>query len=143
MRVTLADYPVRLDLPVQWADMDAAAHVNNLTYLRWAESARIEYFARMGMDLDFQTAKEGTILGWQECKYIFPMTFPDTAQLGIRVLETATHHFLAETAVFSQRHDRLAALSRQKLVAYDYPSQQKIELPALWRTAIRRIQSGG
>ena len=132
MRVTPEDYPVQLSLPVQWADMDAAAHVNNLVYLRWAESARIVLFERIGMDLDFQTATEGTILGWQECKYIFPMTFPDTAQIGIRVLELAEHHFLVETAVFSERHGRIAAISKQKLVAYDYKAGTKIQLPEFW-----------
>ena len=132
MPVSLSDYPVRLDLPVQWADMDAAAHVNNLVYLRWAESARIALFERIAMDLDFQTATEGTILGWQECKYIFPMTFPDTAQIGIRVLELADYHFLVETAVFSERHGRIAALSKQKLVAFNYKTGKKIPLPKAW-----------
>ena len=132
MRVSLSDYPVQLALPVQWADMDAAAHVNNLVYLRWAESARIALFERIGMDLDFQTATEGTILGWQECKYIFPMTFPDTAQIGIRVLEVAEYHFLVETAVFSERHGRIVAISKQKLVAYDYKAGTKIQLPRFW-----------
>ena len=139
MKAQLDTYPVQLRLPVQWADMDAAAHVNNLTYLRWAESARIELFRRIGLDLDFRTATEGTILGWQECKYIFPMTFPDVALLGLRVLEVGTDRFVVETAVFSEQHQRLAALSKQRLVAFNYQTQQKIELPEHWRTGIAEL----
>ena len=134
-------YPVQLALPVQWADVDAAAHVNNLTYLRWAESARIELFTRIGLDLDFQTATEGTILGWQECKYLFPMTSPDTALLGLRVLDLDTDRFVVETAVFSERHQRLAAISRQRLVAFNYRTQQKIDLPTSWQSGLKKCQS--
>lgn len=30
----LKQFPVWIEIPVQWGDMDAAQHVNNLIYLR-------------------------------------------------------------------------------------------------------------
>jgi acyl-CoA thioester hydrolase len=41
-------FPVRLAIPVEWGEMDAYRHVNNTVYFRWFESARMEYFARLG-----------------------------------------------------------------------------------------------
>ena len=35
------DYPVAVELPVAWGDMDAFGHVNNTVYIRWFETARI------------------------------------------------------------------------------------------------------
>ncbi|MEL7376027.1 MAG: acyl-CoA thioesterase, partial [Bacteroidota bacterium] len=35
-RITLSDFKFQLSRPVEWSDMDAARHVNNLVYLRWA-----------------------------------------------------------------------------------------------------------
>ena len=43
---TWIDYKFRTKYFVHWGDMDAAQHVNNLAYLRWAESARIELFEK-------------------------------------------------------------------------------------------------
>ena len=40
----LEDYPVVLEIPVAWGDMDALNHVNNTVYLRYFESSRIAYF---------------------------------------------------------------------------------------------------
>ena len=40
--------PVALRLLVEWGEMDAYGHVNNTVYLRWFESARMEYFRRIG-----------------------------------------------------------------------------------------------
>ena len=35
------EYPVIIELPVAWGDMDAFAHVNNTAYFKYFESARI------------------------------------------------------------------------------------------------------
>ena len=37
----LRDFPLVVEIPVQWGDQDAFGHVNNAAYFRWFESARI------------------------------------------------------------------------------------------------------
>ncbi len=46
----LSEFPVVLEIPVAWGDMDAMLHVNNTVYLRWFECARMEYFSRIGWE---------------------------------------------------------------------------------------------
>jgi acyl-ACP thioesterase len=36
--------PCYFDFEVQWGEMDALQHVNNVVYVRWGETARIDYF---------------------------------------------------------------------------------------------------
>ena len=138
MRVKIEDYKTIVHYPVQWGDMDAAQHVNNLIYLRWGESARILYFEKTGIDTTFNRKSIGPILGWQECKYIFPMTYPDTAIVGIRTLEIKEDRVLIETAVFSKKHERIAAISKQSIVPYDYAKLGKAPMPDFWRTGIEK-----
>ena len=45
---TATPWPVELDLPLAWGEMDAFGHVNNAVYFRWFESARMSYFERLG-----------------------------------------------------------------------------------------------
>ena len=40
----LKDYPVTVEVPVVWGEMDAFSHVNNVVYFRYFETARIAYF---------------------------------------------------------------------------------------------------
>ncbi|CAH0999689.1 hypothetical protein LEM8419_00989 [Neolewinella maritima] len=137
--LTLEDFTHLHDFPVLWGDMDSANHVNNLVYLRWAESVRVVYFEAIGVDISFgPEGGTGGILAWQDCKYTFPMTYPDTARVGARTIEVLEDRFIMQTAIFSQRHGRLAAVTKQAIVPYDYAGLRKVPLPDAWIAGIKR-----
>ena len=92
------------------------------------------------MDISFQPGSVGAILGWQDCKYIFPMTFPDTAIVGVRVIEVLTDRFTVETAIFSEKHQRIAAISKQSIVPYCYTNLKKVAMPISWIEKIRALE---
>ncbi len=139
MKLSLQSFEIKEKYPVHWGDMDAAKHVNNLLYLRWAESGRIAFFKVMGMDTSFSSSEVGPILGWQDCKYIFPITFPDTVIVGIRCSEILEDRFKLECGIFSERHDKIAAISRQDIIPYDYGTLKKVALPTQWRAQLEKL----
>jgi len=49
--MTEKNWPVTTEIPVLWGDMDAFGHVNNIIYLKWCETSRIELFCKI-WDLD-------------------------------------------------------------------------------------------
>ena len=59
----LTGYPVVTTIPVLWGDQDAFGHVNNLAYLRWAETARVEYLLRVAMFPSLPPSGIAPILG--------------------------------------------------------------------------------
>jgi len=121
--------------------MDAARHVNNLVYLRWSESGRIAYFNKIKVNPSFSGADTGPILGWQDCKYIYPMTFPDTAIVGVRTLEILEDRLIMESAIFSERVNRIAAVSKQIIVPYSYAELKKVPLPQSWIEGIEAFRN--
>jgi len=141
MQDQLSKYKIIKKYKVHWGQMDAARHVNNTVYLRWAESARITYFEAMGMDTSFAGGGIGPILGWQDCKYIFPMTYPDTAIVGVRTLEQREDRFIMECAIFSEVHQRISAISKQSIIPYSYGELKKVGLPSVWISAIEEVDS--
>ena len=40
----LIEFPIHVDIPVQWGDMDCFGHVNNVQYIKYFETARIAHF---------------------------------------------------------------------------------------------------
>lgn len=140
MRLQPSDYKYFTEIRVYWGDMDAAQHVNNLVYLRWAETARIDYFAASGAKMNFKMEGVGPILGWQECKYIFPLTFPDTVKVGVRTLEVLEDRMIIECAFFSKKYDRLAAISKQSVVPYDYDNLKRAPMPQNWIDVIEKLE---
>jgi acyl-ACP thioesterase len=53
---------------VQWGDMDALQHVNNVVYVRWEKQPGLIILERLILPLE--KMKTGIILGFQSVKYI-------------------------------------------------------------------------
>ena len=123
---------ITLELPVQWGDMDAAKHVNNTIYLRWIESARIAMFQKMQKG-DFEFKKIVPILAWQDCKYIFPVTYPDEVIIELDVIELLEDRVLCERKIYSKKHERIVAIAKSLLMAYDMEELKKHPFPSAWR----------
>ena len=129
-------YPTLHKYIVHWGDIDAAHHVNNLVYLKWSESARCSFFEKMfGESYSFSKGI-GPILASQDAKYIFPMTLPDYALVGTKPIKILEDRFILETRVFSEKHHRLACISNQTIMAYDYDNLKKAVLPEQWIKAL-------
>lgn len=98
-----ATWPVRAHVDVAWGDMDAFQHVNNVVYLRWFETARIELFARAGILDRMNTERIGPILATTSCTYLRPVTFPDTVTVMTRCTRVGRSSFGMSYRVTSER----------------------------------------
>ncbi len=132
MKDTIPDSYTTLELPVQWGDMDAAQHVNNTVYLRWIESARIEMFQKMNGGT-FEFKKIVPILAWQDCKYIFPVTYPDRVIISLDIIELLQDRVVCEGKIYSKKHERIVAISKTLLMAYNMEELKKHPFPQAWR----------
>jgi acyl-CoA thioester hydrolase len=141
MQDLLADYPLVIEIPVAWGEMDAFQHVNNIVYLRYAESARIAYLEQAGLSDALQTTGIGPILGSIECRYKFPLTYPDTVRVGTRVSEIGADRFHVQFCIVSTRHQRIAAEGSSVIVAFDYRRGSKAPLPESVRAGIEAMES--
>ena len=63
-----------MKLPVIWGDMDSFQHVNNTTYFRYFESARIQYFSALGWIDSVEQFARGPIMGSTSCRYRIALT---------------------------------------------------------------------
>ncbi len=123
------EWPVAVRLPVAWGEMDAFAHVNNVVYFRYFETARIACFERIGYTELMQNDGVGPILAHTECRFRIPLEYPDTITTATRIDEISAQGFLMRYAVFSHRHERIAAEGSGRIVSFDYGSGRKIDLP--------------
>ena len=138
----LAGFPVQVEIPVAWGEMDAFGHVNNVVYFRYFESARIACFAALEyMDLMRQTGI-GPILAETSCRFRLPLEHPDTVTVGARISEIGTDDFLMDYVVVSRRHGRVAAEGTGRIVSYDYENKCKAPLQPELLERLARLQPG-
>ncbi len=140
MNELLASYPVVIQIPVAWGEMDAFGHVNNVVYFRYFESARIAYFRQLGLKQFLDQSAVGPILASIQCRFKFPLTFPDTLAVAARVTDIGADRFTMNHRIVSERHNRIAAEGDGVIVAYDYQLGQKASVPEDVRAAIMRIE---
>lgn len=137
----LEGFPVRIDIPIAWGEMDAFGHVNNVAYFRYFESARIAYFSALGyLDL-VRTTGVGPILAATECRFRLPLAYPDTITVGARVTEVHEDEFLMRYVVVSHAHGRVAAEGSGRIVSYDYEQKRRAPLQASLRDRLGQLES--
>lgn len=140
MKDLLAKYPVVVEIPVAWGEMDALGHVNNIIYFRYFETARIMYMRKIDFLASLDQMAAGPILGSIDCKFKYPVTFPDTLTVGVRTLRIEEDRFVVEHCAVSNRAQRIAAIGEGIIVAYDYRARKKAQLPAEARHRIERLE---
>jgi acyl-CoA thioester hydrolase len=136
----LADFPVVIELPVQWGEMDAYGHVNNAVLFRYFESARMAYFQRCGFTGSYERDKVGAILHSTACRFRRPLFAPDTVLVGTRVSDVAADRITMEYRAVSQTQNETAAEGTAIIVSYDYTQGRKAPLPQAVRAAIAEME---
>jgi acyl-CoA thioester hydrolase len=136
----LNGFPVVIELPVQWGEMDAYGHVNNAVLFRYFESARMAYFQRCGFTGSYERDQIGAILHSTSCRFRRPLFCPDTALVGTRVSDIGDDRVTMEYRVVSRSRNETAAEGSAIIVSYDYRQGRKAPLPPAVRDAIMKIE---
>lgn len=142
MRELLKTYPVVIETPVAWGEMDSLQHVNNIVYFRYFESARMAYFDRLGLWDYMSETGVGPILAETRCKFRIPLTYPDTVSIGASVPSVEDDRFVMRYVVASHRHGKAAAEGEGLIVAYDYRALRKAALPEEIKKRIEALEAG-
>lgn len=125
----------RVEVTLRWGDMDAMSHINNVTYFRLMEQARIEWFERLG----FSTLPtEGApIIAHCACDFVRALNYPGVAvveQTVTRVGRTSLD--LDLTIGRTDEPGVVYATGRSVLVWYDYQAGKAVPWPQGIRSAI-------
>jgi acyl-CoA thioester hydrolase len=129
-------YPVVIESPVAWGEMDAFQHLNNIVYFRYFESARIAYFYKLGL-IDMMTRTGiGPILASTSCRFKIPLTYPDKVLIGAKVTSIEEDRFMMGYGVFSTSHQKVAAEGDGLIVTFNYQESKKVSVPEELRKKI-------
>ena len=125
----LSEFSFKTQMNVEWGDMDALQHVNNVEYFKYFQKARIAYFEKNSSEDLFVESRISTILASTECKFIYPLKYPDAISIGARVDSMADQYFTMKYAVISHKNQKLVAIGGAKVVMFDYDKNMKASVP--------------
>ncbi|MCB1582520.1 MAG: acyl-CoA thioesterase [Xanthomonadales bacterium] len=134
-------FPVQVELPVQWGEMDAFGHVNNTVYFKYFETARLAYFNEVGVMEDMQKEGLGPILAETSCRFKRPLVFPDKVLVGATVLENHEFGFLMQYGIYSQQQQAVTTIGTGRIVMVNYNNGQKVKPSEKLLKLIAKIQN--
>ncbi|PGH27336.1 hypothetical protein AJ80_01048 [Polytolypa hystricis UAMH7299] len=134
---------------VVWGEMHIPGHVNNVAYVRYAETARVNWTRNFGTHIDpvhkqqwlelIGSTAIGLILKSIKVDYKFPMTSPDKITVYHKLsnppppissaASTSYSAFHLDVLILSEARQRPAARCYEDIVTYDYRIGRKAGLP--------------
>tara|TARA_B100001939_G_scaffold269374_1_gene237025 strand:+ start:2231 stop:2668 length:438 start_codon:yes stop_codon:yes gene_type:complete len=133
-------------ISVQWGEMDAFNHVNNVVYIRWCETARIELFRNIWGDkgINMKEILEGSgvgpILANFNINYKIPISYPDNVIIQTRVAHIGNSSFNVEHQVFTEKmSNSVVAEASSVVVMLNYKTGEKFTLDSSMKLKLEQF----
>ena len=136
-----ADAPFSYVERVRFGDLDAMQHMNNVEFLRFFETARIEYLRRLFPDHQPTRRQEfGFIFAECRISYRAPAFYDDRIRTAIRPGDVGRSSLRLEFEMHVD--ERLVAEGYGVLVGYDYEAGRSRPLPDELRERLGAAATG-
>jgi acyl-CoA thioester hydrolase len=126
----------REPIRVRWGDVDSMGHVNNAKYFTYCESARMSYFAAVGMDAFRDGVRYGPALAAANLNFRRQVRYPADLAVWTRVSKLGRTSFTMDYEILDAAGERVAD-GAGVIVWVDYESGRPEPLPEGLRVAIR------
>lgn len=134
-----ADFPVELKLRIDWSEMDLFGHVNNVTFFKYLQAARVNYWEHIGLTMFFDETKTGPILASSSCQFKKPLHYPGGVTILSRVDFIKNSSFGISHRVQNAAGE-LAAEGTDIIVMYDFNKNEKMNVPGWLRKKIEAVE---
>jgi acyl-CoA thioester hydrolase len=132
-------FPVKLPIRIDWSEMDLFGHVNNVSYFKYIQASRVNYWEAIGLVKIFEENKIGPILLSTSCQFIKPLHYPGNiiAQSRMEFIKNTSfglhHHILNEQG-------ELCAEAHDVIVIYDFNKNEKAPFPDKYRAIVADLE---
>lgn len=84
---------------VQWGDMDALGHVNNVVYIRYFETARVNFMEQSDLFSELLGDDITIVLARIECNFVQELKYPGEIKLMARIKSIGNSSMVVEHMV--------------------------------------------
>ncbi len=123
-------------IAVRWADVDSMGHVNNAKYFTYCESARMSYFAAVGLETFRRQGRYGPALAAANLNFRRQVRYPAQLEVRTRVSKLGRTSFTMDYEIVHAGSGEPVADGAGVVVWIDYGSGRPEPLPEGLRAAI-------
>jgi acyl-CoA thioester hydrolase len=132
-------FSVSLTFRIDWSELDMFGHVNNVMFMKYVQSGRVNYWETTNIHKHFTDFKIGPMLAATSCQFKKPLFYPGNATIktGVAFMKNTSfglfHHIL-------NQQGELVATAEDVIVMFDYNTNEKIQIPEDIRGIIEKTE---
>jgi acyl-CoA thioester hydrolase len=129
---------ISLNLRIDWSELDLFGHVNNVAFMKYIQSARVNCWDKIGISTFYETQNNGPMLAKTECTFLKPLFYPGNVRIETQLAFIKTTSFAFDHHIYNE-HNEISAKAHDIMVMYDFNTGQKMEIPNEMRTALENM----
>ncbi len=133
------NFPVKLELRIDWSEMDLFGHVNNVAYFKYIQASRVNYWEKSMLTALFSEMKVGPILLSTGCQFIKPLHYPGNIVVESRVEFIKNTSFGIHHRILNEANE-IAAEAHDVIVTFDFNKNEKVPVSDEFRKAVAEIE---
>src|SRR3954453_17585759 len=132
-----SDYPHLLEIPTRWHESDVYGHVHNVYYYAFFDTVINAWLIREG-GLDIRAGETIGVCAESHCKFLAPVSFPETVEAGLRVAQLGNRSVRYEIELYARGAEEPIAEGWFVHVFVDRAERRPREIPAAIRVSLER-----
>lgn len=132
-------FSVQLNIRIDWSELDLFDHVNNVSFLKYIQAARVNYWEQIGLYQEFLKTNIGPMLAETGCKYRKPLFYPGNVIVETRMDFIKNTSFSFVHRIIDNEGD-IAAEARDVMVMFDFNKNEKVVFPPELRKKVTDLE---
>ena len=133
------DFPVKLSLRIDYAELDTFGHVNNVMFMKYVQAARVHYWEQIGLYQHFVATRLGPMLASVKCDYRKPLHYPGSVVIYTRMKSIGNSSFSFQHHILNDKEE-LVAEAEDVMVMFDFNKNEKLSFPKEFRNKVELLE---
>ena len=130
-------FNTQLQLRIDWGEMDIFLHVNNVSFFKYIQAARVNYWEKIGLTPMHNNSNTGPMLASTNCQFKMPLYYPGNVTIKSKVGFIKTTSFSIQHVLLNDNGD-VVAEAEDIVVVFNFTKHEKAPL---WKGLIETIES--
>ena len=103
-------------------------HVNNVAYMRYLQSGRVNFWEASGIHDFYRNSKQGTMLVSTQCDFIKSLFYPGNAIIKTKLDAIGNKSFTLKHIIINDENE-LCAEGKDVVVCFDFGTKKTFPVP--------------
>jgi len=132
-------FHIQLKLRIDWSELDYFGHVNNVSFFKYIQASRVNYWDRIGLTKSHRETNIGPMLVSCKCDFKKPLFYPGEVTIYARVDFIKNTSFGISHRLVNENQE-IVAEALDIIVMFDFTQNEKVTFPNPLKEIISKIE---